>query len=116
MIRRRLYNAVAQGGRHSREDAATARTAPSLKSIEMSQTRMSHTRLNVFQRLVRQWDTMHPYNAAQLLRIDGDVKAADLNEAWNDTIAELGLGKICIDGYSFHYEDLGSETNSHLPR
>ena len=33
-----------------------------------------------------------------------------------ELFADLGLGKVHLDGYSFHYEDLAGEANAHLPR
>ena len=33
---------------------------------------MVHSRLNIFQRLVRQWDSLHPYNAAQVMQLEGE--------------------------------------------
>ena len=31
----------------------------------------STSTINVFQRLARQWDEIHPYNAAQILKLSG---------------------------------------------
>lgn len=42
--------------------------------------------LNFFQRLILQWDKLHPYNAAQILKLAGPAQAA-LNESWNQTLA-----------------------------
>jgi hypothetical protein len=50
-------------------------------------------RLNVFQRLAMQWERLHPYNAAQVLRLAGPApSAARVRTAWDETLAALGLG------------------------
>ena len=50
--------------------------------------------INVFQRLARQWDEMHPYNAAQVLKIEGVPSPSALQEAWHDALNDLGLGRV----------------------
>jgi hypothetical protein len=65
--------------------------------------------LNVFQRLARQWDQIHPYNAAQVLKIEGTPDLAALQEAWHDALNDLGLGRVQLSGDSFHYECLNGE-------
>ncbi len=70
---------------------------------------MTSSRLNVFQRLARQWDAAHPYNAAQILKVEGSPDVSLLHAAWHDTLNELGLGRVRLDGGSFHYESLNGE-------
>jgi hypothetical protein len=65
--------------------------------------------INVFQRLARQWDAMHPYNAAQILKIDGSATPSALQQAWHDALNDLGLGRVRIDGTSFSFECLNGE-------
>src|SRR5260370_36431427 len=65
---------------------------------------MTAARLNVFQRLVRQWDTVHPYNAAQVLRLRGKPDLLTIRRAWHSTLATLGLGPVCVRGRQFHFE------------
>lgn len=65
--------------------------------------------LNVFQRLALQWDQIHPYNAAQALKIRGAPDPARLQDAWHDTLNDLGLGRVHVDGGSFRYECLNGE-------
>lgn len=65
--------------------------------------------LNVFQQLARQWDTAHPYNAAQILKIRGSADPAALQCAWHDAMNALGLGRVRFDGRSFSYECLNGE-------
>jgi hypothetical protein len=65
---------------------------------------MTFARLNVFQRLVRQWDTVHPYNAAQVLRLSGQADLLLVRRAWHGTLATLGLGPVHVVGPDFRYE------------
>jgi hypothetical protein len=65
--------------------------------------------LNVFQRLARQWDRLHPYNAAQILKIEGAPCAQALQDAWHDAMNDLGLGRVHLEGTSFRYECLNGE-------
>ena len=64
---------------------------------------MEWARLNVCQRLTRQWDAVHPYNAAQLMKLSGraDPKALDLH--WRSTLAELGLGAVSARRRQFRW-------------
>src|SRR2546423_1858541 len=64
---------------------------------------MTAARLNVFQRLVRQWDTVHPYNAAQILRLAGKPDLPAIRRAWHATLATLGLGPVRAYGPQFHF-------------
>jgi hypothetical protein len=73
---------------------------------------MQMTRLNVFQRLVRQWDQLHPYNAAQVLRIRGRADVGRIQQAWIDTISIMGLGKLRLSGNRFAYESLNGSAGS----
>ena len=49
-------------------------------------------RPNVFQRLIRQWDDIHPYNAAQVMRLRGSPYLAKLDCAWSRMLEELEVG------------------------
>lgn len=60
--------------------------------------RTAPTPLNLFQRLVLQWDRLHPYNAAQVLKIAGPADVDRLTQAWQDTLQTLGLGRVHIAG------------------
>jgi hypothetical protein len=62
---------------------------------------MTQAPINVFQRLARQWDEMHPYNAAQVLKIEGAASRLDLQEAWHDALNDLGLGRVHVNGADF---------------
>lgn len=70
---------------------------------------MNSSTINVFQRLARQWDTMHPYNAAQILKLRGRPDMAALQAAWHDALNDLGLGRVRMDGNSYRYECLNGE-------
>ncbi len=61
-------------------------------------------RLNVFQRVMRLWDEVHPYNAAQVLHLEGTADPDRLNRAWQEALAALGLGRIHINGDRFRHE------------
>jgi hypothetical protein len=65
--------------------------------------------LNVFQRLLLQWDSLHPYNAGQILKIAGAADVGRLSEAWEDTLSTLGLGRVRRSGGQFHHETLNGE-------
>jgi hypothetical protein len=45
--------------------------------------------LNLFQRLICQWDKLHPYNAAQILQLAGPADIAALDATWQDTYRTL---------------------------
>lgn len=54
--------------------------------------------VNVFQRLVRQWETAHPYNAAQIMRIEGRADRPALVNAWRQTLQIAGVGSVRVLG------------------
>ncbi|MGH9369904.1 MAG: hypothetical protein ACRD15_00065, partial [Vicinamibacterales bacterium] len=74
---------------------------------------MQSVRLNVFQRLVRQWDALHPYNAAQVLRLRGQADVAALERAWHEALGAMGLGRLSIRGTRFGYENLNGQADAH---
>lgn len=63
---------------------------------------MSWASLNVFQKLVRHWEKLHPYNGAQLLRIRGPVPS-QLPETWHETLRDLGLGPVEVQGSRYRF-------------
>lgn len=73
---------------------------------------MTGGRLNVFQRLVRQWDRVHPYNAAQVLRVAGRTDVLAIRRAWHAALSTLGLGPARVQGYDFRFEAV----NGHASR
>lgn len=50
-----------------------------------------HGRLNVFQRLARTWDTVHPYNAAQACCVGAAFARSDMTNSWTVALQYLGL-------------------------
>jgi hypothetical protein len=64
---------------------------------------------------VRQWDALHPYNAAQVMRLAGRASdAARLDDAWRGTLDDLGLGKLQTLGDRYRFELLNGDV--HLGR
>jgi hypothetical protein len=70
---------------------------------------MSASALNIFQRLARQWDQVHPYNAAQILKLRGAPAVAELQAAWHAALNDLGLGRVRMCGDSFSFECLNGD-------
>jgi len=60
--------------------------------------------LNLFQRLLRQWELSHPYNAAQAIHLRGTADPSAITAAWHDTLRTMGLGRVHIRGGSYGYE------------
>lgn len=73
---------------------------------------MTSTPLNVFQRLVRQWDRLHPYNAAQILRIQGKADLGEIQSCWQATLHSLGIGQVRVTGREFRHESLNGRLAS----
>lgn len=59
--------------------------------------------LNVFQRLVLQWDALHPYNAVQVMTLPGMYEHERLVRALNRALKESGIGSpdIRLGRYCF---------------
>src|SRR5437868_2338323 len=74
---------------------------------------MNPASLNVFQKLARQWDVIHPYNAAQILKIEGTPDADLWQNAWHDALNDLGLGKVKLAGQHYRYECLNGEMSQY---
>lgn len=60
--------------------------------------------LNIFQRVMRVWEGSHPYNAAQILHLQGPPDIARITMMWNEVLAASGLGDACIRGRRFCYQ------------
>ena len=52
---------------------------------------------------MRQWEAVHPYNAAQIMRLAGRADAGAAAAAWNDAVISLGLGPLTIRRGRFQY-------------
>jgi hypothetical protein len=70
---------------------------------------MEWARLNVFQRLARQWDVLHPYNAAQVMTLAGAPDVARLDGTWRETLRDLGLGRLHSAGSRYRFESLNGD-------
>ncbi|HET6250300.1 MAG TPA: hypothetical protein VFE47_21605 [Tepidisphaeraceae bacterium] len=70
----------------------------------------------MFQRLLRSWETVHPYNAAQILNLAGEADPRPIQQAWHDTLAALGLGKVRTHRDGFFYESLNGEAERYPVR
>jgi hypothetical protein len=66
-------------------------------------------RLNVFQRLARRWDALHPYNAAQVMQIAGAADLPRLESAWHEALDAMGLGIARVNGRHFLFENLNGQ-------
>jgi hypothetical protein len=66
--------------------------------------------LNLFQRLTRRWEAIHPYNAAQVMRIGGRMDAAAATALWGDALRALGLGQVRVsDAGRFRHEAINGQ-------
>ena len=68
---------------------------------------------NIFQRLVRQWDQLHPYNAAQVLKIQGEPDFQRLEQQWHEGLDRLGLGCVHVNGRGYHHECMNGQASTH---
>jgi hypothetical protein len=59
--------------------------------------------INVFQKLMRRWDAVHPYNAGQFLRISGEPVAGDWCAAWKRALESTGLGAVSATGGKYGF-------------
>ena len=65
--------------------------------------------LNAFQRLARAWERVHPYNAAQVLRVRGALDLPAVERAWAAALEGTGLGRVRMVGEAFRHESLNGE-------
>jgi hypothetical protein len=70
---------------------------------------MQWAKLNVFQRLTRRWDAIHPYNAAQAMKLAGAPDRQRLAQAWRSTLKVLGIGQVRFAGKWFRHEPLDGQ-------
>lgn len=72
-------------------------------SLKTDNAQMKPTPLNVFQRIMRLWDQVHPYNAAQVIQLAGVHDVQRLGAAWFGALNALGLGEIHVSGNQFYH-------------
>lgn len=70
---------------------------------------MPQLRLNIFQRLVRQWEALHPYNAAQALVLRTPSTRDDAHQAFDAALRGLRLGPVRVAGERYAVLDLDGE-------
>ena len=73
-------------------------------------------RLNLFQRLLLQWDRLHPYNAIQAIRFDGPIDFERWRAQWSIALQRLGLGRVRRRGKAYHYEIVGGRSAGEIDR
>lgn len=67
--------------------------------------------LNIFQKLMRKWELVHPYNAAQVMQIAGNADPATVASAWESALADTGLGRLRFDGGGYSFEILNGQAD-----
>jgi hypothetical protein len=77
---------------------------------------MGSAKLNVFQRLIRQWDSLHPYNVVQMVKVRGSMNIEALRWAWDDAMQSLGLGLVAVAGNCYRFECLNGQAIHHTVR
>lgn len=71
---------------------------------------MFDSSLNIFQRLTRRWESIHPYNAAQIMRLGGQLELGRATEIWGEALRGLGLGTVeVLSNHRFHHEPINGE-------
>lgn len=77
---------------------------------------MPPARFNIFQSLVRQWESLHPYNGGQLLHVRG-APPPDIDEQWVRTLSALQIGqpKCGRTTYTMAAPDRAKSQLQHLP-
>ncbi|HEX3357457.1 MAG TPA: hypothetical protein VHS31_10840 [Tepidisphaeraceae bacterium] len=77
---------------------------------------MQPARFNVFQRVIRHWDSLHPYNAAQILHLAGTADVQMLTDRWNQMLTALALGPVHVEGNRYWFDhQLSSPQAIHIP-
>jgi len=71
--------------------------------------RTSAIPLNVFQRLLRGWEVVHPYNAAQIMEIRREIDLAAASAAWSATLEEMQLGRVEVKPISYRHIGLNGQ-------
>lgn len=88
---------------------AASRTLPGAPSL--SEAPCAVGRLNIFQQLIRRWEQVHPYNAAQVLRLAGRADFQRLDDAWDSAVRALGLGIARVEDGHYWFEPPPGESH-----
>jgi hypothetical protein len=67
---------------------------------------MNTAPLNIFQKLMRKWEAVHPYNAAQVMKISGTPDRAALETAWRMVLDTAGLGHLHLSDNRYGFQPL----------
>ncbi len=65
---------------------------------------MNAAPINIFQKLMRKWDAVHPYNAAQAMKLIGEPDHDALQTSWQAALKATGLVSLVINekDYTFN--------------
>jgi Condensation domain len=73
---------------------------------------MNTAPINVFQKLMRKWEAVHPYNAAQVMKISGTPDRVALESAWRAALDTAGLGRLHISDNRYGFQPLNGTTGA----
>jgi hypothetical protein len=107
---RAATQARTSGGDSPRASNPHATNPSTAKSIAH---RNGNPKFSLFQKLVRQWDEIHPYNAIHVLKVRGQYDLQASRAAWHDALEVLGMGRVNIAGDSFFHECLNGDSIQH---
>jgi hypothetical protein len=68
---------------------------------------MTTAPINIFQRLMRKWDAVHPYNAAQVMLIAGPLDKTRLTATWREALSATGIGRVRMSHCTYGFEPAG---------
>jgi hypothetical protein len=74
---------------------------------------MSTAVLNIFQKLMRRWDVVHPYNAAQVMQLSGIADADTWESAWQSALGDTGLGTVVLQQNHYSFVSLNGHAGEH---
>jgi hypothetical protein len=84
-------------------------STPPSKQASDAHARGIRVPLNAFQRVLRGWEAVHPYNAAQVIELTQPVDVATATAAWNGTLDAAGLGRVEPARHSYRHVVLNGE-------
>ncbi len=73
-----------------------------------------HGKLNLFQRTMVQWDSLHPYNAVHVARVDAALDPDRVRSVIAATLRHRGLGPLALEVSRGQFEYLPGETDFEL--